>query len=309
MKAIIFKQHGGPEVLEYVEWPEPKAAPGEVIVTIHAASVNGADCKVRRGKRAQMDLPFILGRDFSGVVEKLGEGVTDIAVGDRVFGVIARGFEGGYADKIAIDSGLVCKMPDSWTFVEGAAIALTGLTSLISLEDDTLKLQKGERIFIQGGSGGVAGFAIQLARHLGAYVITTTSTKNLDYVRGLGADEVIDYTKEDFTKVVSNVDAAFDTVGGDVALRTFEVVRSGGRAAFIGSGLGKLESPRDDVTSLRPLAVRHRKYLERIVDLVETGAVSMPEIKVFPFSEVVEAHRVSETRRVRGKLVLQAIPD
>jgi NADPH:quinone reductase-like Zn-dependent oxidoreductase len=149
----------------------------------------------------------------------------------------------------------------------------------------------------------VGGFAVQLARHIGARVIATASAANLDYVRGLGADQVIDYAKVDFTKAVSGCDAVFDTVGGDVATRSFAVLKPGGRAAFIASGPRAPEPPRPDIRSLRPDVGRDRAHLERIVALLEAGAVKMPEITPFHLSEVGMAHRVSESRHLRGKLV------
>jgi len=174
----------------------------------------------------------------------------------------------------------------------------------VSIED-TLKLKSGETILIQGGAGGVAGFALQLAKHIGARVITTASAVNHAYLRSLGADQIIDYHKEDFTKVVSGVDAVLDTVGGDVAQRSFAVLRPGGRAAFIGSGPAAPASPRPDVTSLRPKVGRDRAHLERIVELVARGAVRVPEIEIYPLSKAAEAHRVSEGRHLRGKLVFK----
>jgi NADPH:quinone reductase-like Zn-dependent oxidoreductase len=183
-------------------------------------------------------------------------------------------------------------------------VALIGLTALVSIED-TLKLKRGETILIQGGAGGVASFGIQVAKHIGARVITTTSAANLDYVRKLGADQVIDYNAQDFTKVVSGCDAVFDTVGGDVAMRSFTVVRPGGRAAFIASGPNAPASPRPDVQSLRPKVGRDRPHLERIATLVTGKAVRIPEIKTYKLSEAVAAHRVSEGRHFRGKLVFK----
>jgi NADPH:quinone reductase-like Zn-dependent oxidoreductase len=171
--------------------------------------------------------------------------------------------------------------------------------------EDTIKLQPGETILIQGGAGGVASFAIQLAKHIGAKVITTTSAKNLDYVRGLGPDQVVDYNAQDFTKAVSNVDAVFDTVGGDVAMKSFSVVKPGGRAAFIASGGKAPESPRADVKSLRPAVGRDRQHMERVGALVASGAVHPPEIKTYPLSQAADAHRVSEGRHFRGKLILK----
>jgi NADPH:quinone reductase-like Zn-dependent oxidoreductase len=303
MKAAFIERHGGPEVLQFGEMPDPVAGPGEVVVDIVAASVNGADWKVREGKSNELtQFPYILGRDFSGVVSALGDGVTDLRPGDEVFGVCDVGQEGAYAEKIAIKAAIVARKTDRLSHVEAAALALTGLTAICAIED-TLKLKAGETILIQGGAGGVASFAIQLAKHLGARVITTASASNHDYLRQIGADEIIDYNAVDFTKVVRDCDAAFDTVGGHVAQQTFAVLKSGGRAAFIASGAQPPKPDRGDVGTLRPKVGRDRPHLERIVELVAQGAVRPPEITLYKLSEAVAAHRLSESRHFRGKLV------
>jgi NADPH:quinone reductase-like Zn-dependent oxidoreductase len=305
MKAAFFMQHGGPEVLQYGDVPDPVAGPGELLVDIHAASVNAADWKVRAGSYGPVShFPYVLGRDFSGVVAALGEGVSNFKKGDRVFGVCDAGQEGAYAEKIAIKAAIVASKPDLLSHAECAALALAGLTALVSIED-TLQLARGETILIQGGAGGVAGLAIQLAKHIGARVITTASAANHAYVRGLGADEIIDYRTEDFTRKVSGCDAVFDTVGGEVALRSFAVLRSGGRAAFIASGASAPPSPRTDVRTYRPQVGRDRPHLERIIALARSGAVRPPEITHYPLSEAAAAHAMSEGRHLRGKLVFE----
>ncbi len=306
MKAAYFMKMGGPEVMQYGDVPDPVAGPGQVLVDVHAASVNGADWKVRAGRYGNpvTQFPYVPGRDFSGVVAGLGEGVKDFKVGDPVFGVVEQVADGGYAEKVAIKAAIVAKKPANLSHVETASIALIGLTALVSVED-TLKLKRGETILIQGGAGGVASFAIQVAKHIGARVISTASAANLDYVRKLGADQVIDYNAQDFTKAVSGCDAVFDTVGGDVATRSFAVLRPGGRAAFIGSGASAPPSPRPDATSLRPKVGRDRPHLERIVSLVTSGAVKLPELKTYKLSEAAAAHKVSEGRHFRGKLVFK----
>src|SRR5689334_5898292 len=182
MKAVFFTKTGGPEVLQYGEQPDPVAGAGQVVVDIHAASVNAADWKQRSGHHGPgAKLPGRLGRDFSGVVSTVGAGVTDLKVGDEVFGVVEQVRNECYAEKVAIDAAIVAKKPSSLSHVEAAAVALTGLTALTAVED-TLKLKKGETILVQGGAGGVASFALQVARHIGAHVITTASAANHDYV-------------------------------------------------------------------------------------------------------------------------------
>ena len=303
MKACFFRRYGGPEVLQYGELPDPLPAGGELLVDIHAASVNAADWKMRSGQYgAAIDFPHVPGRDFSGVVIK---GDADFKPGDAVFGVCEVPREGAYAEKIAIRQEIVARKPERLTHVQCAAIALTGLTAAVSLED-TLELKRGETILIHGGAGGVGGFAIALAKHLGARVIATASAANHDYVRSLGADEVIDYRTQDFAEIVSGCDAVFDTVGGEVTKRSFAVLRAGGRLATVAAGSAAPVSPRPDVTSLRPKVNRDRPHLERIAALVTQGAVPLPAIVEYPLAEAAAAHRVSEGRHLRGKLVLRA---
>jgi NADPH:quinone reductase-like Zn-dependent oxidoreductase len=304
MKAAFIERHGGPEVLRYGDLPDPIAGTGEVLIDTVAASVNGADWKVRAGAYKQSKFPYVLGRDFSGVISAVGDGVEDLKVGDAVFGVCEAGQEGAYAEKIAVKAAIVAKKPAGLSHVVAAALALTGLTAISAIED-TLKLKRGETILIQGGAGGVAGFAIQLAKHIGARVITTASAANHDYVRGLGADEIIDYNARDFAEVVADCDAVFDTVGGEVAQKSFAVLKPGGRAAFIASGAQAPKPTRGDVTSLRPPVGRARAHLERIAQLFAAGAIRPPEIKLYRLSQAAHAHRLSESRHFRGKLVFQ----
>jgi NADPH:quinone reductase-like Zn-dependent oxidoreductase len=306
MKAAYIEQFGGPEVLQYGDLPDPIAGPGEVVVDVHAATVNAADWKFRGGeygRHSNVKFPQIPGRDFSGVVSAVGDG-ADLKVGDAVFGVLGAGKEGTYCEKIAIPAALVAKKPDGLSHIDAAALALTGLTAINSVED-TLKLQRGETILIQGGAGGVAGFAIQFAKYLGAKVITTCSAANVDYVRSLGADQVIDYNAENFTRAVSGCDAVFDTVGGEVAKQSYAVLKPGGRAAFIASGAEAPKPDRSDVTGLRPPVPRSRKAMDRIAEVYVAGGVKPPEIKLYKLSQAADAHRLSQSRHFRGKLVFQ----
>ena len=306
MKAVLLMGHGGPEMLRYGDAPDPVAGPGEVVVDIHAATVNAADYKVRLGgpPYTLKRFPHILGRDFSGVVSALGTDVHDLRLGDEVFGVTDQGQEGTYAEKIAIKAAIVAKKPARLGHVEMAALALTGLTALWALED-TAKLKRGETILVQGGAGGVAGFAIQLAKYIGATVITTASAKNHDYVKSLGADRIIDYQKEDFAARVADCDVVFDTVGGEVRAGSYKVLKPGGRLVWIAPAPEGFKPPRSDVETLRPAVLRDRAHLERIVSLYEAKAVWPPTIVRLKLADAAEAHRISEARHLQGKLVFE----
>jgi NADPH:quinone reductase-like Zn-dependent oxidoreductase len=308
MKAAYLTGHGGVDKFVYGDLPDPVAGPGEVVVDVHAASVNAADYKVRLGGGAysgasQLTFPYILGRDFSGVVAKLGPGVGDFAVGDAVFGVMDAGIEGCYAEKVKIAAAIIAEKPDALDHAEAAAMALTSLTAIWALED-TARLERGETILIQGGAGGVAGFAIQLAKHLGAHVITTASARNHDYVRSLGADRIIDYHTEDFAKTVAGCDVVFDTVGGEVQARSYAVLKPGGRLVWIAPAPSGFQPPRSDVAVLRPRVARDRAHLERMKELLVEKAVWPPAITGYKLADAAEAHRVSEGRHLQGKLVL-----
>jgi NADPH:quinone reductase-like Zn-dependent oxidoreductase len=304
MKTAYLTGHGGPEKFVYGDMPDPVAGPGEVVVDINAASVNAADWKVRQGSyNSTMKFPYILGRDFAGTVAALGAGVTDFKIGDPVFGVCDAGIEGAYAEKIAIKAAIIAKKPPTLGDAEAAAMALTSLTAIWALED-TARLKPGETVLIQGGAGGVAGFAIQLAKHIGATVVTTASARNHDYVKKLGADRVIDYNTEDFTKTAGPCDVVFDTVGGEVQVRSYQVLKPGGRLVWIAAAPPGFEPIRKDVQVLRPRVARDRPHLERMLELLQAGAVWPPGITRYKLADAAEAHRVSEGRHLQGKLVL-----
>jgi len=305
MKAMLLAAHGGPDMLRYGEAADPKAGPGEIVVDIYAASVNGADPKVRRGGgRYKLDrFPHILGRDFSGVVSAVGAGVTGFKPGDAVFAVTDQGIEGTYAEKIAIKAAIAAKKPPSLSHAEAAALGLVSLTALTAIED-TAHLKKGETILIQGGAGGVAGFAVQLAKHIGATVIATASAGNHDYVRKLGADRVIDYNRQDFTAIGPVCDVVFDTVGGPVRAGCYKVLKPGGRLVWIAPAAEGYQPERTDVQTLRPDVKRDRAHLERMLALLASGAIKPPEIHHYKLADAAKAHEVSEGRHLRGKLVL-----
>ncbi len=302
MKAVLLNEHGGADNLHLGDAPDPQVGPGEVVVNIHAASVNGADPKVRAGNgRYKLDkFPHILGRDFSGIVSQVGSGVTDFVVGDAVFGVTDQGIEGAYAEKIAIKAAIVAKKPEGLSHADAAALGLVSLTALTAIED-TAHLKSGQTILIQGGAGGVAGFAVQLAKYLGAKVITTASAANHDYVRGLGADQVIDYNKEDFTAIGPICDVVLDTVGGAVRAGSYKVLKSGGKLVWIAPA--PEGAARADVETLKPDVKRDRAHLLRLLELLKAGAVKPPAITHYKLADAAEAHKVSEGRHLKGKLV------
>jgi NADPH:quinone reductase-like Zn-dependent oxidoreductase len=302
MKAVYIERCGGPEVLIYGDMPDPVPAADDVLIDIAAASVNATDWKARASGYAKIPFPHIMGRDLSGTVSGVGKDVDSFKVGDEVFAVCMRYEDGGYAEKNAVKASMVGKKPASVSHVEAAALALTGLTAVCSLEE-TLQLKRDEKILIQGGAGGVASVAIQFAKYLGAHVITTASAVNHDYVRALGADEVIDYNAVDFTTVAKDVDAALDTVGGAVAERTLDVLRSGGRAAFLD---GPAPTPRrSGIVSVKPPVKRATKFMSRVAELIDAGAFRPPEVRVFSLAQARLAHELIEARHVRGKLVFK----
>ena len=303
MKAIAFNVIGGD--LDYVDVPDPKAKDAELVIEIHAASVNPADHKLRDGHYGglyELQSPHISGRDFSGVVYKLGASVTEFSVGDPVFGVMDVGREGCYAEYVAEKASLVARKPNFVSHAEAAALALTGLTAIISLNSG--KLQTGEKILVQGGAGGVGSFAVQYAKHVGAYVITTASARNHAYVQAMGADEVIDYNTGDFRDAVSDCDMVFDTVGLETHRLSYDVLRPGGRMVYVSAQPEGFEAPRQDVEVIRPKVGRSREVLERILSLTKSGAIKIPDIEIMPLMAADAAQEKSKTGHVRGKIVL-----
>jgi NADPH:quinone reductase-like Zn-dependent oxidoreductase len=218
--------------------------------------------------------------------------------------VTDQGIEGAYAEKIAIKAAIIAKKPDRLSHLEAAALGLTSLTALTAIED-TAHLKAGQTILIQGGAGGVAGFAVQLCKYLGATVITTASASNHPYVRGLGANQVIDYNAQDFTAIGSICDVAFDTVGGDVRAGCYAVLKPGGKLVWIAPAPEGFHPSRTDVETLRPNVIRDRAHLERMLALLDVDAVRPPTIVRYRLADAAEAHRVSEARHLQGKLVLE----
>ena len=305
MKAIQLDAYGGPEMLQLRDVIDPVAGAGELLVDIHAASVNPVDWKIRNGARQDnlfLDFPYTPGIDFSGVVRAAGEGVTDFGMGDEVFGVTPQTQQGAYAEAVALDASLVARKPAGLSHVNAAALALVGATAIVSL--DTVGLTRGETILIHAGAGGVGGFAVQYAKHLGATVYATAGLRNHDYVRGLGADEVIDYNREDFTKAVPKCDVVYDTMGGKVHEQSFAVLKPAGRLAYVAAPPEGF-SPPDNVTVKRPNVTRDPQHLNKISELFEAGAVKPMAVKEMALADAAEAHELSADGHVRGKIVFK----
>ena len=230
MKAIRIHNYGGPEVLQYEDAPRPKPQAGEVLIRVHAAGVNPIDWKVREGHMKDFwphKFPLILGWDLSGVVEKLGRGVSRFKKGDEVYSLPDPTRNGAYADYIVVRESELALKPNSLHHIRAAAVPLAALTAWQSLFD-TAQLQPGQRVLIHAGSGGVGHFAVQLAKWKGAYVFATASTKNQDLLRELGVDEPIDYTQQRFENVVRDIDIVLDTLGGETQERSWSVLKKGG---------------------------------------------------------------------------------
>jgi NADPH:quinone reductase-like Zn-dependent oxidoreductase len=306
MKAIQMDDYGGPDVLHLRDISDPVAGAGEIVADIHAASINPVDWKIRNGARRgtfDVDLPHVLGVDFSGVVRTVGEGVTDLGIGDAVFGVVTQVQQGCYAEAVAVKADMVGKNPDSLSHAEAASLALVGTTALVSMEDEA-ELSASQMVLIHAGAGGVGGFAIQYAKHVGATVWSTASAANHDYVKGLGADEVIDYNAVDFAEAAPPCDVVYDTVGGDVQAKSVLVLKPGGRLVHVAPPPADFKNPRDDIEIIRPNVGRDRAHMERIAELVGAGAVRPMPITHMPLAETAAAHELSQTGHVRGKIVL-----
>jgi NADPH:quinone reductase-like Zn-dependent oxidoreductase len=235
MKAVRIFGYGDESVLEYGEAPEPVPGPGEVLIEVRAASVSPADWKIRKGELQKffpLEFPAILGRDGAGVVMDLGASVDGAAIGDEVCFIVPRGGQGPYAERVVVPAGLLAPKPGNIDFADAAAFPLAGLTAWAALVD-TAPVGPGVKVLVHGGAGGVGGMAVQLGRHFGAEVAATCSDANVDYVRDLGASQVVAYDRQDFVALVEGCDVVFDTVGGDVHRRSYEVLKPGGVLVYV----------------------------------------------------------------------------
>lgn len=305
MKAMTLRQYGGPEVFQPEDLPAPQPLPGEVRVRVHAVGINPVDTK-RRQNAPYTDFPVVLGWDISGVVDVLGEGVTEFQMGDEVYGMIRFPDEGrAYAEYVTAPVNQLALKPVSLSHIEAAATTLAPLTTLQVFE--RMNLQSGQSILIHAGAGGVGHFAVQLAAARGARVIATASPANREFVLGLGADEVIDYRARPFEQQVSGVDAVFDTVGGDTFTRSFGVVKPGGWVVSIVTRMSDELSAQAQQAGVKAdwvWVVPSRSQLDEISALVSAGRLKPHISQTFPLEQVAAAHRAQETGRTVGKIVL-----
>ena len=297
MQAVLIRETGTPEVLHYEEADRPEPGDGQVLIRVHAASVNPADWKSRRGLSATR-LPAVLGRDVSGTVEL--SRADGFAEGDDVFGYVAGG---GYAEFATASASTIARKPPGLSHEQAAALPVAGMTAWQALFDRGA-LQRGQTGLIAGAAGGVGHLGVQFAKHAGARVIGTGSSRNRDFVLGLGADEYVDYTQQDVGEAVSAIDVAFDTVGGDTTQTLVATLRDGGILVTIANAppeeMARARGARAELLVMSPNA----EQLARIAELVASGEVRVEISEVLPLTEVQRAHELSESGHTRGKIVL-----
>ena len=305
MKAVIIDEYGGNEVVRYADVDTPAPAAGEVLIRVEAAGVNPIDWKIRNGagQRMGLVLPILLGGEVSGTVEKLGEGVDNLSVGDAVYGIIGTG---GFAEYAVAKAADLTRKPANLDFVHAAAVPLGGLTAWQAMFD-IAGLASGQRLLITNGSGGVGALAVQLAKAKGVHVTAMASGRNEAYVRSLGADEFIDYTAQPFERVASDMDVVFDTVGGEIFERAFQTLKQGG---FLVTAVAfpKDEAVRYGMRVARVQSKPDARELALIRDLVEGGKLAARVAKVLPLAEIKQALALSEEGHAGGKIVLQIAP-
>jgi len=307
MRAISQNELGGPEVLHEIQVDKPRPGPTEVLVKVHAAGVNPVDVKTRSTGGRLGRPPFVLGWDVSGVVEEVGVGVTLHQPGDEVFGMPLFPHEaGGYSEYVTAPSRHFARKPANIDHVHAAGLSLVGLTAWQSLVE-TANLQPGQRVLVHAAAGGVGHVAVQLAKALGAHVIGTARQAKHEFVLGLGADEVVDYTEVDFAEAVGDLDVVLDTVGGDYGIRSLPTLRPGGSLVSILPDTA--DALRDaaaglDVTADVVLCEPDQHGLRAVADLVERGLLRVEIDTVLPLALAAKAHELSETGRAKGKIVL-----
>ncbi|MBB5815772.1 NADP-dependent oxidoreductase [Streptomyces collinus] len=307
MRAISQDVLGGPEVLKEVQTERPVPKPNEVLVRVRAAGVNPTDWKHRATGGFLGEPPFVLGWDVSGVVEAVGIGVVAFAPGDEVFGMLPYPYgHGSHAEYVIAPVRALARKPAGVDHTQAGALPLVSLTAWQALTEHA-DLRPGQRVLIHAAAGGVGHVAVQIAKARGAYVIGTASAGKHEFLRGIGADETIDYRETDFTEAVKDADVVLDTIGGDNALRSLRVLRPGGvLVSILPGGSDDLyeEAGRLGVRALRMLVDADRSGMEAIAELVGAGKLRATIAGTFPLAEAAEAHALGDTGRTTGKLVL-----
>jgi NADPH:quinone reductase-like Zn-dependent oxidoreductase len=308
MKAIRYHEYGGAEVLKYEDAPRPEPARGEVLVRVHAAGVNPVDWKVRAGafKSRDAELPQIPGYDVAGVVEKVGEGVQRLKAGDEVFGFLSLSRGGAYAEYVAAPERELALKPKKLDFVQAAAVPLAALTAWQALFDSA-GLEEGQTVLIHAGAGGVGHFAVQLAKRKGAKVIATASEANHEFLRKLGADEVIDYTKQPFEAHAKDVDVVLDPIGGDTIEGSMVVLKKNG---FLVSLVGKPPQQKLSQYGVRGdgiLVHPDADQLAEIAKRIDAGELTPHVSASIPLADAKRAQEMSESGHTRGKIVLEVV--
>jgi NADPH:quinone reductase-like Zn-dependent oxidoreductase len=306
MAAVRIHEFGHPDVLQVETVPRPTPASGELLVQVHAAAINPLDAQVRAGHAqsiARASLPYVPGYDLSGVVVEVGDGVTAFAPGDAVFALLDLRRGGAYAEYAVVREDEAAPKPPNVSHVDAASLPLVALTAwqaLIEIAD----LAPGQTVLIHAGAGGVGSIAIQLAKWRGATVIATASARNHAFLRSLGADVVVDYTSTPFETVAQDVDVVLDTIGGDTQRRSLGTLRDGGILVGLLGLSAQAASPNRDIRTTAMLVRPDAAQLQEIAGLVDDGHVRPIASHVLPLERAADAHRQSETRRTRGKIVL-----
>ena len=300
MQAIRAHDYGGPEVLVLEQAPRPEPKADEVLIRIKSAGVNPADWKYRSGAYKQfmpLQFPWTPGLDGSGTIESVGANVTAFKKGDEVYGIIA----GSYAEYALAKANEIQRKPASLTFEEAASLPVGALTAWGAVE--TAKVKSGQRVLVHGAAGGVGAYVVQLARWKGAHVTGTASTRNVEFVRSLGAENVIDYSATRFETVVHDMDVVIDTVGGDLAERSFQVLRPGGIYVTVAGRLAEDAGKAQKITAMSG-GRAPAENLKQISELINTKQLKPVTSKVFPLAEARQAHELSQTGHGRGRIIL-----
>ena len=300
MQAIRVHDYGGPEVLVLEQAPRPEPKADEVLIRIKAAGVNPADWKYRSGAYKQfmpLQFPWTPGLDGSGTIESVGANVTAFKKGDEVYGIIA----GSYAEYALAKANEIQRKPASLTFEEAASLPVGALTAWGAIE--TAKVKNGQRVLVHGAAGGVGAYVVQLARWKGSHVTGTASTHNVEFVRSLGAENVIDYSATRFETVVHDMDVVIDTVGGDLAERSFQVLCPSGIYVTVAGRLAEDAGKAQKITALNA-GRAPAENLKQISELINTKKLKPVTSTVFPLAEARQAHELSQTGHGRGRIIL-----